>query len=291
MKVRTAVFPVAGMGTRLLPATKSIPKEMVTLIDKPLIQYAVEEVIAAGIDRIIFVSARSKRALEDHFDRSPELELSLKEAGKTAILEEVDRISELCDITYVRQKTPRGLGHAVLCAREVVGNEPFAVILPDDIIMSRVPVTAQLVSQFEQTGKSVVSLMEVPDADTSKYGIVVPGEKIGDRLMKLEGMVEKPKNNPPSNMAIIGRYILTPDVMDALVNTDKGEGNEIQLTDAILQVAKSHGVYGYRFEGKRFDCGNKYGLFEASVNFALERADMRDYAQTVLRGLKDSIRC
>lgn len=289
MKVRTAVFPVAGMGTRLLPATKSIPKEMVTLIDKPLIQYAVEEVIAAGIDRIIFVSSRSKRALEDHFDRSPELELTLKEAKKMAILEEVDRISELCDITYVRQKTPHGLGHAVLCAREVVGREPFAVILPDDIIMSKVPATAQLVEQFNKTGKSVVSLMEVPDADTSKYGIVVPGDKLDDRLMKLEGMVEKPKNNPPSNMAIIGRYILTPDVMDALENTSRGEGGEIQLTDAILQVAHNQGVYGYRFEGKRFDCGNKFGLFEASVNFALERSDMREYAQNILKGLKSSI--
>lgn len=289
MKVRTAVFPVAGMGTRLLPATKSIPKEMVTLIDKPLIQYAVEEVIEAGIDRIVFVSARSKRALEDHFDRSPELELNLKDAGKNELLKEIDRISDMCDITYVRQKVAKGLGHAVLCAKDVVGREPFAVILPDDIIMSRVPVTAQLIEQYNKTGKSVVSLMEVPMEDTSKYGIVVPGNKLSDRLMKLEGMVEKPKNNPPSNMAIIGRYILTPDIMDSLENTSKGAGDEIQLTDAILDVANKSGVYGYCFEGKRFDCGNKYGLFEAAVNFALERDDMHDYAKNVIKGLIETI--
>lgn len=286
MKVRTAVFPVAGLGTRLLPATKSMPKEMVTLIDKPLIQYAVEEVIAAGIERVVFVSARSKRALEDHFDRTPELEYQLMESGKMDVLEEMKRLSEMCDITYVRQKNPHGLGHAVLCAKDVVGREPFAVILPDDIIMSKVPVTAQLVEQYNRTKKSVVSLMEVPMDETSKYGIVVPGDKVDDRLMKLEGMVEKPKTNPPSNMAIIGRYILTSEVMDALETTKRGAGGEIQLTDAILDVAVSSRVYGYSFEGKRFDCGNKYGLFEAAVNFALEREDMRDFAKSILKGFE-----
>lgn len=286
MRVRTAVFPVAGLGTRLLPATKSIPKEMVTLIDKPLIQYAVEEVIAAGIERVIFVSARSKRALEDHFDNSPELEYQLEAGGKMKVLEEMKRISEMCDITYVRQKNPNGLGHAVLCAKEAVGNEPFAVILPDDIIMSKVPVTAQLVEQFNRTRKSVISLMQVPDEDTSKYGIVVPGERVDDRLMRLEGMVEKPKKNPPSNLAIIGRYILTSEVMDALQVIPRGAGGEIQLTDAILEVAKSSRVYGYHFEGKRFDCGNKFGLFEAAVNFALDRDDMREHALNVIKGMQ-----
>ncbi|MGE4319742.1 MAG: UTP--glucose-1-phosphate uridylyltransferase GalU [Deferribacterales bacterium] len=288
MKVRTAVFPVAGLGTRLLPATKSMPKEMVTLIDKPLIQYAVEEVIAAGIERVVFVSARSKRALEDHFDRTPELEYQLKESGKLDVLEEMQKLSDMCDVTYVRQKNPNGLGHAVLCAKDVVGREPFAVILPDDIIMSKVPVTAQLVEQFNRTKKSVVSLMEVPSEDTSKYGIVVPGDMVDDRLLKLEGMVEKPKENPPSNLAIIGRYILTPEVMDALETTRRGAGGEIQLTDAILDVAVNSRVYGYRFEGKRFDCGNKFGLFEAAVNFALERDDMREYAINVIKGLDTS---
>lgn len=286
MRVRTAVFPVAGLGTRLLPATKSIPKEMVTLIDKPLIQYAVEEVIAAGIERVIFVSARSKRALEDHFDNSPELEYQLESSGKMKVLEEMRRISEMCDITYVRQKNPNGLGHAVLCAKEAVGNEPFAVILPDDIIMSKVPVTAQLVEQFNRTKKSVISLMEVPDEDTSKYGMVVPGERVDERLMRLEGMVEKPKKNPPSNLAIIGRYILTSEVMDALQVIPRGAGGEIQLTDAILEVAKASRVYGYNFEGKRFDCGNKFGLFEAAINFALDRDDMREHAVNVIKGMQ-----
>lgn len=283
MKVRTAVFPVAGLGTRLLPATKSMPKEMVTLIDRPLIQYAVEEVIESGIERVVFVSARSKRALEDHFDRTPELEYQLAESGKLDVLKDMQKLSFMCDITYVRQKEPLGLGHAVLCAKDVVGKEPFAVILPDDIIMSKKPVTAQLIERFNKTGKSTVSLMEVPPEDTHKYGIVKLGAEEEKGLYKLDGMVEKPKSNPPSNMAIIGRYILTPDVMDALETTKRGAGGEIQLTDAILDVAQTKGVYGYLFEGQRFDCGNMYGLFEAVIHFALEREDMREHAMKVLR--------
>jgi len=284
MKVRTAVFPVAGLGTRLLPATKAIPKEMVTLIDRPLIQYAVEEVINAGIERIVFVSARSKRALEDHFDKNPELEYSLEEAGKDELLEEMKRLSSMCDVTYVRQKEPKGLGHAVLCAKDAVGREPFAVILPDDIIMSQKPVTAQLIENYNKTKRSVVSLMEVPFEDTHKYGIVVLGAQDSKGLYNLDGMVEKPKKNPPSNMAIIGRYILTPEVMDSLETTRRGAGGEIQLTDAILDVARKSGVYGYLFEGKRFDCGNMKGLFEATINFALEREDLKEHARNVIRG-------
>jgi UTP--glucose-1-phosphate uridylyltransferase len=283
MKVRTAVFPVAGLGTRLLPATKSMPKEMVTLIDRPLIQYAVEEVIKAGVERVVFVSARSKKALEDHFDRTPELEYQLADSGKTEVLEEMKQLSTMCDIIYIRQKEPLGLGHAVLCAKEIVGKEPFAVILPDDIISSKVPVTKQLIDNYNKTGKSVVSLMEVADSETSKYGIVKPGAEESKGLFKLEGMVEKPKTNPPSNMAIIGRYILTPEVMEALETTERGAGGEIQLTDAILDVAKSQGVYGYVFEGDRFDCGNMNGLFEAVVNFALEREDLREHAIRVMK--------
>lgn len=284
MKVRTAVFPVAGLGTRLLPATKAMPKEMVTLIDRPLIQYAVQEVIDAGIERVVFVSARSKRALEDHFDRTPELEYQLEDSGKLEVLEDMRRLSFMCDITYVRQKEPLGLGHAVLCAKDVVGKEPFAVILPDDIIMSKKPVTAQLIDNYNKTGRSVVSLMEVPDEDTSKYGIVKLGGEEDKGLYKLDGMVEKPKSNPPSNMAIIGRYILTPEIMESLERTQAGAGGEIQLTDAILEVAKAQGVYGYLFEGERFDCGNMHGLFEAVVHFALERDDMREHAINVLKG-------
>jgi len=283
MKVRTAVFPVAGLGTRLLPATKSMPKEMITLIDRPLIQYAVEEVINAGVERVIFVSARSKKALEDHFDRTPELEYQLEESGKTDVLNDMKKLSTMCDIMYIRQKEPLGLGHAVLCAKEIVGKEPFAVILPDDIISSKVPVTQQLIEKYNETGKSVVSLMEVPDEDTSKYGIVKLGAEKNKGLYTLDGMVEKPKSNPPSNMAIIGRYILTPEVMEALETTTRGAGGEIQLTDAILDVAKSQGVYGYLFEGNRFDCGNMNGLFEAVVNFALEREDLREHAISVLK--------
>lgn len=283
MKVRTAVFPVAGLGTRLLPATKAMPKEMVTLIDRPLIQYAVEEVIDAGIERVVFVSSRSKRALEDHFDRTPELEYQLAESGKDEVLKEMQKLSFMCDITYVRQKEPLGLGHAVLCAKDVVGKEPFAVILPDDIIMSKKPVTRQLVEQYQKTGRSVVSLMEVPAEDTSKYGIVKLGGEEDKGLFRLDGMVEKPKSDPPSNMAIIGRYILTPEVMAALETTQRGSGGEIQLTDAILEIAVRDGVFGYLFEGQRFDCGNMHGLFEAVVNFALERPDMREHAEKVLK--------
>lgn len=283
MRVRTAVFPVAGLGTRLLPATKAMPKEMVTLIDRPLIQYAVEEVINAGVERVVFVSARSKRALEDHFDRTPELEYQLAESGKEDVLKEMQRLSFMCDITYVRQKEPLGLGHAVLCAKDVVGKEPFAVILPDDIIMSKKPVTAQLIDNYNKTGRSVVSLMEVPAEDTSKYGIVKLGKEEDKGLFRLDGMVEKPKSNPPSNMAIIGRYILTPEIMESLERTQAGAGGEIQLTDAILEVAKRDGVYGYLFEGDRFDCGNMYGLFDAVVNFALGREDLRDYALKVMK--------
>lgn len=283
MKVRTAVFPVAGLGTRLLPATKAMPKEMVTLIDRPLIQYAVEEVINAGVERVVFVSARSKRSLEDHFDRTPELEYQLEQSGKTAVLQAMKKLSFMCDITYVRQKEPLGLGHAVLCAKDAVGDEPFAVILPDDIINAKVPVTAQLIERYNKTGKSVVSLMEVPKEDTSKYGIVKLGAEEDEGLFKLDGMVEKPKNNPPSNMAIIGRYILSPEVMKSLETTPRGAGGEIQLTDAILDVANTQGVYGYLFEGQRFDCGNMNGLFEAVVNFALEREDLREHAINVIR--------
>lgn len=268
MEIKTAVFPVAGFGTRMLPATKAIPKEMITLIDKPLIQYAVEEAIDAGIERIIFITGRTKKALEDHFDINVELNQQLLNAGKTELLQDMKRISEMVDIIYVRQKYMLGLGNAITCVADIVKNEPFAVILPDDIILSKEPVTKQLIECYKKVERPVISLMPVAKNETSKYGIVEIKEKVDTRLSRLKDMVEKPASNPPSNMAIIGRYILTPDVMSALTKIEKGQGGELQLTDALKYTAKYHDVYGYEFEGKRFDCGTKQGLLEATINFA-----------------------
>lgn len=285
MKVKSAVFPVAGFGTRLLPATKAIPKEMVTLIDKPLIQYGVEEALNGGIERIIFVTGRTKKSMEDHFDRDPNLEAALLEAGKEDLLKEVRKISDMCDVVYIRQKEPKGLGHAVLCAKDIVGREPFAVILPDDIILSDKSVIGEMTNEFDKVKAPVISIMQVPLQDTPKYGIVSIESKLDDRLYKLGHMVEKPKSSPPSDLAIIGRYVLTPEIMDELEKTAAGAGNEIQLTDAIHKVAEKSGVYGYRFDGKRFDCGNKHGLIEATVHFAMAREDTRDAMRELMQGL------
>jgi UTP--glucose-1-phosphate uridylyltransferase len=285
MKVKSVVFPVAGFGTRLLPATKAIPKEMVTLIDKPLIQYGVEEALNGGIERIIFVTGRTKKSMEDHFDRDPNLEAALAEAGKLELLREVRKISDMCDVVYVRQKEPLGLGHAVLCAKDIVGRDPFAVILPDDIILSEASVIGEMAKEFDKVKSPVISIMEVPAGETSKYGIVKVEKQIDERLYKLGYMVEKPKSDPPSNLAIIGRYILTPDILDELESTAAGAGNEIQLTDAIHAVAEKKGVYGYRFDGRRFDCGNKHGLIEATVHFALSREDTRDTILSIMASL------
>jgi UTP--glucose-1-phosphate uridylyltransferase len=285
MKVKSAVFPVAGFGTRLLPATKAIPKEMVTLIDKPLIQYGVEEALAGGIERIIFVTGRTKKSMEDHFDRDPNLEAALHDAGKDELLKEVRNISDMCDVVYVRQKEPKGLGHAVLCAKDIVGRDPFAVILPDDIILSDKSVIGEMTNEYDKVKAPVISIMQVPLQDTSKYGIVKVESQLDERLYKLGHMVEKPKTNPPSDLAIIGRYILNSEIMDELERTAAGAGNEIQLTDAIQKVAERNGVYGYRFDGKRFDCGNKHGLIEATVNFALARDDTRDAMLELMKGI------
>ena len=268
MDIKTAVFPVAGFGTRMLPATKAIPKEMITLIDKPLIQYAVEEAIDAGIERIVFITGRTKKALEDHFDINVELNQQLESAGKTDLLYDMKRISEMVDIIYVRQKYMLGLGNAICCVQDIVKNEPFAVILPDDIILSKTPVTKQLIECYKKVERPVISLMPVAKNETSKYGIVEIKEKVDARLSRLKDMVEKPLCNPPSNMAIIGRYILTPEVISALSKIEKGSGGELQLTDALRYTAKYYDVYGYEFEGKRFDCGTKQGLLEATINFA-----------------------
>lgn len=285
MKIRTAVFPVAGFGTRMLPATKAIPKEMITLIDKPLIQYAVEEAIDSGIERIIFITGRTKKALEDHFDVNVELNNQLEISGKKDILQDMKRISEMVDIIYVRQKYMLGLGNAIMCVKDIVKDEPFAVILPDDIILSKKPVTKQLMECYDKVERPVISLMPVAKNETSKYGIVEIKEKITDRFSRLKDMVEKPASNPPSNMAIIGRYILTPEVLSALSKIEKGAGGELQLTDALKYTATYYDVYGYEFEGKRFDCGTKSGLLEATVNFAASDNNLKNILKETISSL------
>lgn len=285
MKIRTAVFPVAGFGTRMLPATKAIPKEMITLIDKPLIQYAVEEAINAGIERIIFITGRTKKALEDHFDINVELNNQLELSGKKDILKDMKRISEMVDIIYVRQKYMLGLGNAIMCVKDIVKDEPFAVILPDDIILSQTPVIKQLIECYDKVECPIISLMPVAESDTTKYGIVKIKEKIDSRFSRLKDMIEKPEQNPPSNMAIIGRYILTSEVLSALDKIEKGAGGELQLTDALKYTATYHDVYGYEFEGKRFDCGTKEGLLEATINFAASNEKLKNILKEAVSSL------
>ncbi len=288
MKIKTAVFPVAGFGTRMLPATKAIPKEMITLIDKPLIQYAVEEAIDSGIERIIFITGRTKKALEDHFDINVELNNTLIESGNLEMLEEIKKISEMINLVYVRQKRMLGLGDAILCVKDIVNNDPFVVILPDDIILSDTPVVSQLMTQFEEYGFPIVSTMKVKEEDSSKYGIVKFKECINDRLSLLDSLVEKPKFNPPSTNAIIGRYVITSSVMKALEDINIGCNNELQLTDALNLVATNEKVYGYEFEGKRFDCGTRSGLLEATINFAHKRLDLKDDLNKIIKELPNN---
>ena len=277
-KVTKAVFPVAGMGTRFLPATKSIPKEIMTLVDRPLIQYAIDEARAAGIREFIFVTSRGKSALEDYFDHSPELENTLKRQGKTELLEILrDTNMDSGAIAYVRQNRPMGLGHAVWCARRLIGDEPFAVLLPDDVIAADKPCLQQMIEAYAQTGGNMVAAMEVPPEKASSYGVLDIGEDMG-AIVKVKGMVEKPKReDAPSNLAVIGRYILTSKVLTNLNRMKQGAGGEIQLTDAIAEEIKtSNNVYGFRFRGQRYDCGSKAGFLQATVAFGLERPDLRD---------------
>jgi len=276
-KVTKAVFPVAGMGTRFLPATKSIPKEIMTLVDRPLIQYAIDEARAAGIKEFIFVTARGKSALEDYFDHSPELESALRKAGKDDLLEVLrDTNMDSGAIAYVRQNRAMGLGHAVWCAKRLVGNEPFAVLLPDDVIAAEKPCLQQMVEAYEQTGGNMVAAMEVAPDRTSSYGVLNVEEDMG-AILRVKGLVEKPKSDPPSNLAVIGRYILTPKVMNNLSKMRTGIGGEIQLTDAIAEEAATSGnVFGFRFRGQRYDCGSKAGFLQATVAFGLSRPDLRD---------------
>lgn len=284
-KIKKAVFPVAGYGTRMLPATKAIPKEMLTLVDKPLIQYAVEEAINSGIEQVIFVTGRTKKSLEDHFDINFELNKILWDSGKTKLFEDVKRISEMVDVIYVRQKEQLGLGHAILCAKEIIKNEPFAVILPDDIILSQEPVTGQLIRQFERVSGNVISLMKVEESVAHRYGIVEVESRLDDKLSKLHDMVEKPKDTPASDLAIIGRYVLMPEIVDILQSVRPARGGEIQLTDALKIAARDGHVFGYEFDGKRFDCGNKEGLLEATINFAAQSPELKPTLQRVVKEL------
>ncbi|MCT8331355.1 UTP--glucose-1-phosphate uridylyltransferase GalU [Albidovulum sediminis] len=277
-KVTKAIFPVAGLGTRFLPATKSIPKEIMTLVDRPLIQYAIDEARAAGIKEFIFVTSRGKSALEDYFDHANELEAHLRRNGREdllAILKTTNMDSGA--IAYIRQHKALGLGHAVWCARRLVGNEPFAVLLPDDVIAGDKPCLQQMVEVYAETGGNVVAAMEVPHSKTSAYGILDVKEDLG-ALVSVRGMVEKPAvDAAPSNLAVIGRYILTPAIMRNLDRIKAGSGGEIQLTDAIAEeIVRSDNVYGFRFRGQRFDCGSKAGFLQATVAFALARPDLRD---------------
>lgn len=277
-KVTKAIFPVAGLGTRFLPATKSVPKEIMTLVDRPLVQYAIDEARAAGIKEFIFVTSRGKGALEDYFDHSPVLEQELRKKGKDELLEVLQSTNmESGAIAYLRQHRALGLGHAVWCARRLIANEPFAVILPDDVIAAEKPCLQQMVEAYEETGGNMVAAMEVAPEKTSSYGVLDVKEDMG-RVVSANGMVEKPKaEDAPSNLAVIGRYILAPSVLKNLNKMKQGAGGEIQLTDAIAEdIAKDVPVYGYRFQGDRFDCGSKAGFLQATVAFALARDELRD---------------
>ena len=285
-KVNIAVFPVAGMGTRFLPATKSIPKEIMTLVDRPLIQYAIDEARAAGIKEFIFVTARGKSALEDYFDHAPELEATLKRAGKLDLLAALKETTmDSGAIAYVRQNRPLGLGHAVWCARRLIGDEPFAVLLPDDVIAAQKPCLQQMIEAYAQTGGNMVAAMEVAPDQTPNYGMLDIAEDMGT-LVRARSLVEKPGlGTAPSNLAVIGRYILTPKILTNLNRMKQGTGGEIQLTDAIAAEAAAGSVYGYRFTGERYDCGSKPGFLQATVAFALARPDLRDAFSLYLHGL------
>jgi UTP--glucose-1-phosphate uridylyltransferase len=282
--VRKAVFPVGGMGTRFLPATKAIPKEMLPVVDKPLIQYAVEEARASGIEEFIFVTGRGKAAIEDHFDHSVELHNILSGRGKTEALAALDGpILKPGQIAYTRQQEPLGLGHAVWCARELVGDEPFAVLLADDLVKSKTPCLKQMLDRHAQTGGNIVAVMDVPREHTNRYGILETGAEDGS-LVEVRGLVEKPDPaDAPSTLSIIGRYVLQPEVFSYLERQDRGAGGEIQLTDAMAQMIGGTPFHGLRFEGIRFDCGDKVGFLEASIAFALERDDLGDQVREVLK--------
>ncbi|MDP4092412.1 MAG: UTP--glucose-1-phosphate uridylyltransferase GalU [Bacillota bacterium] len=289
MKVRKAIIPAAGLGTRFLPATKAQPKEMLPIVDKPTIQYIVEEAIDSGIEEILIVTGRSKRAIEDHFDKSYELEEELRKKGDTELLNLIQDISNLVNIHYIRQKEPRGLGHAIYCAKAFIGNEPFAVLLGDDIVDSDKPCLQQLIEVYNQYETSVIGVQPVPWDQIQNYGAINCAQ-VSERVYKVKGLVEKPEEGKaPSNIAILGRYIVTPGIFTHIENTVPGKGGEIQLTDALNHLVNSEDIYAYNFTGKRYDVGNKLGFLEATVEFALKRSDLRESFKSYLEKLVNGL--
>ena len=276
MTVKKAIIPAAGLGTRFLPATKSQPKEMLPIVDKPTLQYIIEEAIESGIEEILIITGRNKKSIEDHFDKSVELELELEQKGKNEMLEMVRNISNMVNIHYIRQKEPKGLGHAIHCAKSFIGNEPFAVLLGDDIVDCETPCLKQLINSYDEYKTSILGVQEVAKEDTCKYGIL-DVKHIEDRVYKVKDMVEKPSvEEAPSNVAILGRYIITPAIFNILENQEPGKGGEIQLTDALKTLGKQEAIYAYNFEGRRYDVGDKLGFLEATIDFALKRDNLRD---------------
>ena len=289
-RVRKAIIPAAGLGTRFLPATKSQAKEMLPIVDKPTLQYIIEEAIESGIEEILIVTGRNKKSIEDHFDRSVELELELEQKGKKEMLSMVQEISNMVNIHYIRQKEPKGLGHAVYCAKSFIGDEPFAVLLGDDIVDAKVPCLKQMINAYDEYKTSILGVQEVAREDTDKYGIL-DVKHIEDRVYKVNDMVEKPSvEEAPSNIAILGRYIITPEIFNILENQDPGKGGEIQLTDALKTLATKEAIYAYNFEGRRYDVGDKLGFLKATVDFALKRPELKDDFIEFLMGKSDKLK-
>ncbi|NMB17960.1 MAG: UTP--glucose-1-phosphate uridylyltransferase GalU [Erysipelothrix sp.] len=289
-KVRKAIIPAAGLGTRFLPVTKAMPKEMLPIVDKPTIQYIVEEAVASGIEDIIIVTGKGKRAIEDHFDLAPELEQNLKAKNKLDLLHKVEHSTNLADIHYIRQKEPKGLGHAVWCARKFIGNEPFAVLLGDDIVQSDVPCLKQLINRYEETQSSVIGVQQVPENETERYGIVDPSKQNG-RLYQVDHFVEKPaRGTAPSNLAIMGRYVFTPEIFQFLERHEIGAGGEIQLTDAIQMLNEIQPVYAYDFEGRRYDVGEQLGFVQTTIEFALQNKEIGEDVKEMLFDIVDQLK-
>lgn len=289
MKVRKAIIPAAGLGTRFLPATKAQPKEMLPIVDKPTIQYIIEEAVEAGIQDIIIVTGRNKRSIEDHFDRSIELELELEKSQKTEILKMVKGISEMANIHYIRQKEPRGLGHAILAAQHFIGDEPFAVLLGDDVVISKQPCLGQMLDVFREYQTSILGVQTVSHEVVDKYGIIA-GKQVDDRVYKVQDMVEKPaQDEAPSNIAVLGRYIITSEIFKFLETQDAGKGGEIQLTDALKRLAKEQAMYAYDFKGHRYDVGTKTGFIQANIEFALRNEELRQEMTEYLNRLHESM--
>ena len=293
MTVKKAIIPAAGLGTRFLPATKSQPKEMLPIVDKPTLQYIIEEAIESGIEEILIITGRNKKSIEDHFDKSVELELELEQKGKLEMLEMVKGISNMVNIHYIRQKEPKGLGHAIHCAKSFIGNEPFAVLLGDDIVDCETPCLKQLINAYDEYKTSILGVQEVAKEDTNKYGIL-DVKHIEDRVYKVKDMVEKPSvEEAPSNVAILGRYIITPEIFKILENQEPGKGGEIQLTDALKTLGKQEAIYAYNFEGRRYDVGDKLGFLEATIDFALKRDNLRDdlldYMKNIIKNIDEDL--